>query len=198
MRGETVSAGTDGEPLEIVNQPETSLTIHKEYYNAWEYQFTNKSYRLPGTVIALYRWNGDTQVYDLMETGTTDSTGAVTFDGLTQEDTYVAVEVCVPDEEAYEYLEPERGSYLKRNYAGAEDTLPQTLTKEELEEYYYVTKEAASAQPAQGQTETMTNIESWTQLHVLKYKYQTEEDREDGKKTPANSCEIRPVPADSS
>ena len=188
--GETVSVGMDGKPLVIVNQPETSLTIHKEYYNAWEYQFTNKSYRLPGTVIALYRWNEDTQVYDLMETGTTDSTGAVTFDGLTQEDTYVAVEVCVPDEEAYEYLEPKWGSYLKRNYAGAEDTLPQTLTKEELGKYYYVTKKAASGDPAQGQTETMTNIESWTQLHVLKYKYQTEEDRKNDKKTPANHAKF--------
>ena len=50
---------TEGNDLELINQPETSLQVTKTYYNMWEHEFTQKEYELPGTVIALYVKNAD-------------------------------------------------------------------------------------------------------------------------------------------
>ena len=118
--GETVTTqkvNNEDVELKIVNQPETTLYVNKTYHNIWENKFTDKSYFLPGTVIALYKYNTGTNVYDLQDTETTDEMGDAIFRGLTQKDKYIAIEVCVPAGEEYKYLEPaDRKSYLNADY----------------------------------------------------------------------------------
>lgn len=106
--GEVINKEFNDSKYQIVNQPVTSLTINKTYYNAWEYEFTKKAYPLPGVTIALYKENADGN-YDLVETKVTDDAGNVKFENLTQKDKYVAVEVSIPEGEAYQYLKPKKG-----------------------------------------------------------------------------------------
>lgn len=172
--GKTVTSGTDGGPLTIVDQPKVSFNITKEYYNVWEHQFTHKEYKLPGTTIALYKELKDGS-YELVDTMVTDELGTVSFTGLTQEDHYIAVEVSVPEDPAYAYLEPIQGDkkYLDELHP---EGVPKTLTAEEAAQVYYVEKPAnTDAQNPQGTiSETMTNVENWAQLQI--YKWKTEDD----------------------
>nr|WP_076780160.1 FctA domain-containing protein [Lachnoclostridium phocaeense] len=171
--GKTVETDAKGETLRIVNQPETSLTVTKYFHNMWEHEFTGKSYLLPGTVIALYRKQVEdgvtTYVYENVQT--TDENGEVKFEGLTQKDEYVAIEVCVPDDEAYMYLEPAgRKEYLDKDYQEGEN-LPKEITETDLAKYSYVTKAAnpESNPPKGGQRGDLLNVENWAQLQVRKY-----------------------------
>ena len=168
--GETVTTDTAGEKLELINQPETSLQVTKTYYNMWEHEFTQKEYELPGTVIALYVKNADGN-YDFVETQTTNGEGNVFFKGLTQKDEYVAIEVRVPDGEAYQYLEPEvpGKDYLDPDYQTDMD-LPTTISAGELKDYYYVTKESNTSDTPEGaQLRYMVNVENWAQLQIKKF-----------------------------
>ena len=168
--GETVTTDIAGEKLELINQPETSLQVTKTYYNMWEHEFTQKEYELPGTVIALYVKNADGN-YDFVETQTTNGEGNVFFKGLTQKDEYVAIEVRVPDGEAYQYLEPEvpGKDYLDPDYQTDTD-LPETILAEKLNDYYYVTKKANTSDTPEGaQLRYMVNVENWAQLQIKKF-----------------------------
>ena len=168
--GETVITDMKGKNLELINQPETSLQVTKTYYNMWEYEFTHKAYELPGAVIALYKKNTENN-YDFVDTETTNGEGNVFFEGLTQKDEYVAIEVRVPDGEAYQYLEPEQPGrkYLDPDYQTDID-LPKTISADDLDKYYYVTKEAnTSGTPEGAQQRDMVNVENWAQLQIKKF-----------------------------
>lgn len=165
--GEVINKEFNDSNYQIVNQPVTSLTINKTYYNAWEYEFTNKAYPLPGVTIALYKKNADGN-YDFVETKVTDDAGNVKFENLTQKDEYVAVEVSVPEGEAYQYLRPEKGKYLSEVYPTG---IPEVLKSAEIDDYYTVTKKANTSNTPDGAlNEKMVNIEHWTQLWIKKYK----------------------------
>ena len=179
--GTTVTTDQGGQTLEIVDQPLTSFQVDKVYYNVWEHRFTNKEYTLPGTTIALYKKEANGS-YTLVDRKVTDELGTVTFTDLTQEDEYIAVEVSVPDNAAYAYLEPidEDKVYLDELH----DTIPETLTAEEAKQVYSVTK-PANNDPANPVVDpdpaTMTNVENWAQLQIHKWEYpgnnETEEPR---------------------
>src|SRR5699024_10166826 len=102
---------------------------------------------------------------------TTDDVGAVNFTGLAQKTEYVAVEYDIPDTEEYRYLEPsERDkSYLVE--AAVYGQPPQTLTQEELQRYFYVTKNAVSEDenPVLMADAKLVNVEHWAQLHIKKF-----------------------------
>ena len=168
--GTTVTTDQGGQTLEIVDQPLTSFQVNKVYYNVWEHRFTNKEYTLPGTTIALYKKEADGS-YTLEDKKVTDELGTVTFTDLTQEDEYIAVEVSVPDNAAYAYLEPidEDKVYLDELH----DTIPETLTAEEAAKVYSVTKLANNdpAKPVDPDPATMTNVENWAQLQIHKWEY---------------------------
>ena len=168
--GTTVTKDTSQKALELINLPETSLTVEKTYYNKWEYTFTNKAYLLQGAEIALYK-KTDANTYTFVETGYTDEQGRITFNGLTQKDEYVAFEVDVPDGEAYQYLEPVDGTHYLRLKRNADGTLPQTIAASELKDYYHVTKEANgdALRPQGAQERDMVNVENWAQLQIWKY-----------------------------
>ncbi len=183
--GETVTTDTSGAVLEIVNQPVTSFTVNKVYYNMWEHEFTQKEYKLPGTVIALYEKTTDEDgnvSYEYKDVKTTNEDGSVTFNNLEQEKEYVAIEVRVPEGEEYQYLEPKdyqsdgkhKKVYLKPDYdpksenAGL-NNLPQTISGDDLDQYYYVTKEANTDQPENPSPETLVNVENWAQLQIRKF-----------------------------
>lgn len=174
--GETVETGTDGEKLELINQPETSLQVYKTYYNVWEHAFTNKEYELPGAVIALYVENADGDYELVGEPQTTDVAGNVFFNGLTQKDHYVAIEVCVPGGEAYQYLEPidPEKEYLNPDYL-TDGNLPKEIKGEDLANYYYVEKEANTGNPVEKYWEPMVNVENWAQLQIEKFVIETGE-----------------------
>lgn len=168
--GETVTKDSSGNTLEIVNQPETSLQVTKSYYNMWEYAFTEKEYQLPGMVIALYQKNAEGN-YVFKAVQTTDVSGNVFFEGLTQKDEYVAVEVCVPAGEAYMYLEPQDGKdYLNPDYL-TDGKLPETIPAGEMENYSHVTKAANDNEnsPQGAQQRDLVNVENWAQLQIKKY-----------------------------
>ena len=171
----TLITALDGEEITLVNEPEMNFNVEKTYYNVWENRFTNKAYELPGTVIALYHWNRDTEVYEFVEVKETDSIGRVSFEGLSQREKYVAVEVRQPQGEEYLYLEPEEGEYLDRDYVSEED-LPKTLTEDKMSTYYHVTKEALKEgeRPVSSQTAEMVNEEHWTQLQIKKFVIETQ------------------------
>lgn len=191
--GKTVTSGTDGGPLTIVDQPKVSFNITKEYYNVWEHQFTHKEYKLPGTTIALYKELKDGS-YELVDTMVTDELGTVSFTGLTQEDHYIAVEVSVPEDPAYAYLEPIQGDkkYLDELHP---EGVPKTLTAEEAAQVYYVEKPAnTDAQNPQGTiSETMTNVENWAQLQI--YKWKTEDDLDPQQEVAVDQRQIHPLSA---
>lgn len=177
--GTTVTTGTDNQTLELINQPVTSLTVEKTYYNVWEHAFTNKAYLLPGTVIALYKLSDDGSTYNWVETQTTNDQGLVTFENLTQKNEYVAVEVAVPEGEDFQYLEPKsESSGAKKEYLGYEangkpkDKIP----VEDINKYAYVKKEANNDinNPQGAQTGDLVNVENWAQLHIEKYVLQGE------------------------
>ncbi|OUQ48606.1 Spy0128 family protein [Lachnoclostridium sp. An118] len=172
--GKTVTTDTKKAPLEFVNQPVTSLTVTKSYYNMWEHAFTGKSYALPGTVIALYQKERET--YTFKETQVADEDGRVTFNGLTQKDEYVAIEVRVPDDDAYTYLEPKgKKAYLDPDYQEDKD-LPPELTASELANYSYVTKAANPSDVPEGaQSGELINVENWAQLRVEKFAIETQD-----------------------
>lgn len=183
--GETVTTDTSGAVLEIVNQPVTSFTVNKVYYNMWEHEFTQKEYKLPGTVIALYEKTTDEDgnvSYEYKDVKTTNEDGSVTFNNLEQEKEYVAIEVRVPEGEEYQYLEPKdyqsdkihKKVYLEPDYdPKSEDpalnTLPSTISVNNLDQYYYVTKEANTDQPENPSPETLVNVENWAQLQIRKF-----------------------------
>ncbi len=182
--GQTVTPG-EGNNLVLINRPELVFEVTKSYYNIWEEQFTHKAYLLPGAEIALYQKNTD-GTYTLVEVQTTGSLGTVSFEGLSQAGEYVAVEVSVPDEEAYRYLEPVSGKdYLERD---GEGKLPETLTQEALDQYYYVTKSPNSGDPETLVRKDMYNVEHWAQLHIEKYKLK--ENLTDGEKILINHAEF--------
>ena len=174
--GETVETDTKGEDLELINQPETSLQVYKTYYNVWEHAFTNKEYELPGAVIALYVENADGDYELVGEPQTTDVAGNVFFNGLTQKDHYVAIEVCVPEGEAYQYLEPKdpEKEYLNPDYL-TDGTLPDKIDKDKLGNYYYVEKEANTGNPVEKYWQPMVNVENWAQLQIEKFVIETGE-----------------------
>ena len=189
--GETVTTDTAGEKLELINQPETSLQVTKTYYNMWEHEFTQKEYELPGTVIALYVKNAETGNYDFVETQTTNGEGNVFFKGLTQKDEYVAIEVRVPDGEAYQYLEPEMPGkdYLNPDYQTDMD-LPTTISAGELKDYYYVTKESNTSDTPKGaQQGDLVNVENWAQLQIEKFVTDTQGSNKD-KERPINNAQF--------
>lgn len=188
--GETVTTDTAGEKLELINQPETSLQVTKTYYNMWEHEFTQKEYELPGTVIALYVKNADGN-YDFVETQTTNGEGNVFFKGLTQKDEYVAIEVRVPDGEAYQYLEPEMPGkdYLNPDYQTDMD-LPTTISAGELSDYYCVTKKANTSDTPKGaQQGDLVNVENWAQLQIEKFVTDTQGSNKD-KERPINNAQF--------
>lgn len=192
--GETVTMDTDNNDLVIVNQPVTSFTVNKVYYNMWEHEFTQKEYELPGTVIALYEKttnkNGET-IYEYKEVKTTNEDGSVTFNNLEQEKEYVAIEVRVPEGEEYQYLEPKdyqppkegegenapqhKKIYLKPDYDPKSEnselnTLPSPISVNELDQYYYVIKKANDKDaPVNPSPETLVNVENWAQLQIKKF-----------------------------
>lgn len=186
--GVQVTADTEGNNLEIINQPETSLRVSKVYYNIWENQFTHKEYFLPGTEIALYRLDGE--VYKYVDCKTTNSVGEVVFTGLTQKDEYVAVEVSIPDDEAYQYLEPiDKKDYLQKT---AEGECPDTIPKNDIGSYNIVTKPANTVEddPQSEQTGKLTNVENWAQLKVEKFAIGADGQADEGVRRELNNAEF--------
>lgn len=186
--GEQVTTDTEGNNLEIINQPETSLRVSKVFYNIWENQFTHKEYLLPGTEIALYRLDGEEYVFEGIQT--TNSVGEVVFTGLTQKDEYVAVEVSIPADEAYQYLEPANNKeYLQKTEEG---TCPATIPKDEIDKYNIVTKSANMDEdkPESEQTGRLTNVENWTQLRVEKFAIGADGKEDAGEQREINNAEF--------
>src|SRR5699024_6133102 len=136
---------------------------------------------LPGTTIALYKKEADGS-YTLEDTKVTDELGTVTFTDLTQEDEYIAVEVSVPDNAAYAYLEPIEDDkvYLNEKYP---DGAPNKLLEDEIGQFYYVTKESNTdpANPVDPKPATMTNVENWAQLQIHKWEYPGNDDTEEAR-----------------
>lgn len=166
--GKTV--GTDPEhPLQIIDWPVVTFQVEKRFYNIWEHEFTNRAFGMPGAQIALYEKQDDGS-YRFKTLGTTDDQGAFNFTGLDQKTEYVAVEYDIPDTEEYRYLEPINGKeYLVE--AAVDGNPPEILTEEQLEQYFYVTKEAVSEDgtPVSLVKEELVNVEHWAQLHIKKY-----------------------------
>ena len=171
----TLITALDGEEITLVNEPEMNFNVEKTYYNVWENRFTNKAYELPGTVIALYHWNRDTEVYEFVEVKETDSIGRVSFEGLSQREKYVAVEVRQPQERNTCIWSRKKENIWTRDYVSEED-LPKTLTEDKMSTYYHVTKEALKEgeRPVSSQTAEMVNEEHWTQLQIKKFVIETQ------------------------
>lgn len=188
--GETVTKDTTGQDLKLVNFPKMSFEVTKVFYNIWEYNFTNKEYLMSGAQIALFQKTGEDE-YTFVEMGTTNQLGVVSFDGLNQKDEYVAVEYSIPNEDSYQYLEPENGhKYLSEDYASLNTEIK--LTKEGLDNYYYVTKEALTENtPIATVKKTLTNVEHWTQLHIFKYLNVQDETTLEPEKKPINNAKFK-------
>ena len=166
--GKTVTENTEGLLLELVNLPKMSFEVTKVFRNLWEHSFTKKNYLMPGARIALYEKLGD-ESYRLREMLTTDDMGIALFTELDQKTEYVAVEYDIPDLAQYDYLEPSNGkTYLASDFPQAP---PETLTAQNLEAYYYVTKPANEGHPDLMQSGTLTNVEHWAQLQIEKFVY---------------------------
>ena len=176
--GETTTTGTNADGngegnvlLRIENRPYTGFTVKKEYYKIWENSFTQKRYPLEGALIGLYRKDGDK--YILEETDLTDSVGQVSFVNLKDEEEYIAVELALPtDAEGnvlaeYQYLEPEEKNGENKIIPGHEI---KEIPVEEIGNYNY-------AEKAKGPNDakTLTNVEHWTQIRVLKHDIDTQE-----------------------
>ena len=164
--GKTMTQDAAGAPLELINLPKMSFEVTKVFRNIWEHSFTQKDYLMPGARIALYEKQADGP-YHLRETLTTDDMGIALFTGLDQKTEYAAVEYDIPDLPQYAYLEPSNAmAYLAADSFGAP---PETLTAQELEKYYFVTKPANQGDPVLMQTGTLTNVEHWAQLQIKKF-----------------------------
>ncbi len=206
--GETViKDNTSPTPVDLkfVNQPTTEFKVNKVYYNAWEHAFTDKTYPLPGTEVALYQWvendsNYPEGIYKYVTKGTTDDeTGSVTFSGLAQDVKYVAIEVSIPDDVKYQYLEP-NGPDGGKDYleyvtdADGQSKLPDTLTADKLSQYNYVVKDenTTANNPVELTTRTLENVENWTQLHIKKFvkEIQNNGDNEIGDERLINNAEF--------
>ena len=164
--GKTVTTDTSDQDLTIVNLPEVSFQVSKVYYNTWEFRFTQKEYLMNGAQIALYQKQSDGS-YTFAEMLATDDVGSVTFKGLTQDKEYIAIEYSIPKEADFTYLEPSNGGkYLSADYP---DAPPKTLSAEQVNDYYYVTKAANTGNPLDVVSDKLTNVEHWAQLHILKF-----------------------------
>ena len=191
--GKTVTTDTAGKDLTIVNLPEVSFQVSKVYYNTWEFRFTQKEYLMNGAQIALYQKQSDGS-YTFAEMLATDDVGSVTFKGLTQDKEYIAIEYSIPNEADFTYLEPSNGGkYLSADYP---DAPPETLSAEQVNDYYYVTKAANTGNPLDVVSDKLTNVEHWAQLHILKFVREDEHAEgapagiEDGKERVINNAEF--------
>lgn len=182
--GTTVAGGD----LTIIDQPVLDFIVTKEYYNAWESNFTHKNYLLPGTVIALYRLEGE--AYVLEDVKTTGDDGTVTFEDLNQADSYVAIEVRVPEGDEYAYLEPENGDYLDPDYSGDIEDLPASIAADKIGQYNYAEKSANTDVPDPEVEETLTNVENWTQLRIRKFKWDEDAEHTEENKIDVNNAEF--------
>ena len=161
----TKDGAQDGDPLTLVNKKETAFTVKKVYYDVWEHSFTGTKLSLQGAQIALYKKGTDGK-YTFVEMLTTDVLGQATFEGLTQEDTYVAVEYSIPNTEELALVEPPAGKkYLSEDAKNGKP--PAELTEEQLQSYNCVSnKNGADALEAA----TLENVINWAQIRVYKYK----------------------------
>lgn len=163
--GETVTENDEG-LLELINLPKMDFQVTKVFKNLWEWQFTNKDYKLLGAQIALYEKQDDDS-FELVDIQVTDELGKVLFEDLDQDKEYAAVEYSIPAAEEYRYLVPENGGkYLAEDYT---DAPPKTLTDDSMKDYYYVTKPAIDNGSQGSFASQLTNVEHWTQLHIKKY-----------------------------
>ena len=176
--GQTVTQDINDNPLTVVNLPEVDFVVTKVFRKLWEYNYTHKDYKLPGTQVALFEKQDDGYHYVTM--GTTDELGMVTFEGLRQDTEYVAVEYSIPDTPDYAYLVPNRGGnsvndseYLKTTYHTVAELEGKVLTADQLAKYNYVTKPvlAQNANPENAVAGTLINVEHWTQLQIKKWLY---------------------------
>ena len=142
------ATGEGAQPLTLVNKEETTFTVKKVYYDVWEHSFTNTEISLQGAEIALYRKTSDG--YEFVEMKSTDVLGQVTFEGLTQEDEYVAVEYSIPDREELKFVEPKNGKLLSED---SPSNPPTTLTEDQLKNYNVVSRQGTAVQ-------TMTQCDS--------------------------------------
>ncbi|HIV22995.1 MAG TPA: Cna B-type domain-containing protein [Candidatus Merdiplasma excrementigallinarum] len=164
------TCGEDNKDIEIVNKKNATFTVVKSYKNIWEFQFTGKSYLLSGVDIALYAKDPDdeTSVYTLVQVRnekdelvnylTTNQVGEVLFDGLDRNLDYIAVEVGMPEDGIYTYLEPAKGTIPAE--------VPDTISEDELNNYNYVTREHTDGLTVR---KDMLNEKHWTQIQVYKY-----------------------------
>ena len=164
------TCGEDKKDIEIVNKKNATFTVVKSYKNIWEFQFTGKSYLLSGVNIALYAKDPDDEnsVYTLVRVRnekdalvdylTTNQVGEVLFDGLDRNLDYIAVEVGMPEEGIYTYLEPAQGTIP--------ESVPATISKADLDNYNYVTREHTDGLTVR---KDMLNEKHWTQIQVYKY-----------------------------
>lgn len=188
-----LEAGTTvtGDALTIVDQPVLDFIVTKQYYNVWESNFTHKNYLLPGTVIALYRLEGNEYVFE--DVRTTGDDGTVTFGNLNQADSYVAIEVRVPAGDEYAYLEPENGEYLDPDYSGDPAELPASIPAQGpngISQYNYVQKSANTGVPDSEAEGTLINEENWTQLRINKFKWNEEDEHTAENKINVNNAEF--------
>lgn len=164
------TCGEDKKDIEIVNKKNATFTVVKSYKNIWEFQFTGKSYLLSGVNIALYAKDPDDEnsVYTLVRVRnekdalvdylTTNQVGEVLFDGLDRNLDYIAVEVGMPEEGIYTYLEPAQGTIP--------ESVPATISEADLDDYNYVTREHTDGLTVR---KDMLNEKHWTQIQVYKY-----------------------------
>ena len=171
--------GDDSTPIQIVNKKNASLTVVKSWKNIWEYQFTGKTYRLSDVQIALYEQDPDNpdSPYKLVSIVTenadgteqsvdsvkTNALGEITIGNLDRNKNYIAVEVGMPEDGIYTYLEPANGTIPEK--------IPETISKSELEDYNYVSRPADSEDPDAdiSPRKEMLNEKHWTQLQIYKY-----------------------------
>lgn len=184
---DTYSPGTaitdkDKSDLKITCLPTVDFVVTQMFRNLWEYNFTQKDTLLPGTQVALFEKEENifTQeiTYQYLRMGTTDENGRVVFADLDQYGEYVAVEYSIPDTPEYDYLVPYRDNadrkYLQDDYTAEQLENGLTLTPEQLDGYNYVTKPAYTGTPATAPvpdtvTDTLLDVEHWTQLHIKKW-----------------------------
>lgn len=184
---DTYSPGTaitdkDKSDLQITCLPTVDFVVTQMFRNLWEYNFTQKDTMLPGTQVALFEKEENifTQAitYQYLRMGTTDENGRVVFADLDQYGEYVAVEYSIPGTPEYDYLVPYRDNadrkYLQDDYTAEQLENGLTLTPKQLDEYNYVTKPAYTGTPATDPvpdtvTDTLLDVEHWTQLHIKKW-----------------------------
>ena len=154
-----VNGEESGKDLTIINNPKRDFMITKVARDLWENQFTQKDQLVNGAVVALYRAESADGPYTLQGTQTTGATGQVAWKDL-EDGYYVAVEVSCPDVNGKE-TRPQGGkAYLADRYP---EKLPETLDKDELGQYLYVTLDDNKDTEA-----TLVNEIGWTQLKVEK------------------------------